>query len=239
MEQATTTIDVRLNDNRITVPVYKASSYTKASADKFVKDFSKRIQLDTSNMEVIYYQNEGVYWIGENRSHNIWFQNLDGSYSYTDFSSFDEDKEPKDVNEGTLKENATKFGIDIPQDAHFQKVETGTYKWIVDKKVRGNQLIDGSLSVSYYNDNTVKRIENQLITYDKVGDVQIKSEQEAYKEILDGKFKYYSENKMIKTLHIHKFELSYYLDSKGYYQPIYAFHSTVDGTDNTILIPGI
>ena len=42
--------------------------------------------------------------------------------------------------------------------------------------------------VSYYNDNTVKRIENQLITYDKVRDVQIKSEQEAYKEILDGKF---------------------------------------------------
>ncbi|MEH7239396.1 VanZ family protein [Bacillus sp. JJ1562] len=239
MAQATTTIDVQLNDNRITVPVYKASSYTKASADKFVKDFSKRIQLDTSNMEVIYYQNEGVYWIGENRSHNIWFQNLDGSYSYTDFSSFDEDKEPKDVDEGALKENATKFGIDIPKDAHFQKVETGSYKWTVDKKVRGNQLIDGSLSVSYYNDNTVKRIENQLLTYEKVRDVQIKSEQEAYKEILDGKINFYSENKMIKTLHIHKIEVSYYLDSKGYYQPIYAFHSTVDGTDNTILIPGI
>ena len=152
--------------------------------------------------------------------------------SYTDFSSFDEDKEPKDVDEETLKENVTKFGIDIPQDAHFQKVETGTYKWTVDKKVRENQLIDGSLSVNYYNDNTVKRIENQLITYDKVRDIQIKSEQEAYKEILDGKFKYYSENKMIKTLHIHKIEVSYYLDSKGYYQPVYAFHSTVDGTDN-------
>ena len=29
MTQATTTIDVQLNDNRITVPVYKAPSYTK------------------------------------------------------------------------------------------------------------------------------------------------------------------------------------------------------------------
>ena len=54
-----------------------------------------------------------------------------------------------------------------------------------------------------------------------------------------GNFKYYSENKMIETLHIHKVEVSYYLDSKGYYQPVYAFQSTVDGMDMTILIPGI
>ena len=167
-------------------------------------------------------QNEGIYWIGDERSYNIWFRFLDGSYSYTDFSSFDEDKEPKDVDEETLKENVTKFGIDIPQDSHFQKVETGTYEWTVDKKVIENQLIDGSLTVNYYNDDTVKGIKNQLITYDKVRDIQIKSEQEAYKEILDGKFQYYSENKMIKTLHIHKVEVSYYLDSKGYYQPVYA-----------------
>ena len=79
----------------------------------------------------------------------------------------------------------------------------------------------------------MKRIENQLITYDKVRDVQIKSEQEAYKEILDGKFQYYSENKMIETLHIDKVEVSYYLDSKGYYQPVYAFHCTVDGMEKT------
>ena len=74
----------------------------------------------------------------------------------TDFSSFDDNIKPKDVDEETLKENLTKFGIDIPQDANFQKVDTGVYEWTVDKKVRENQLIDGSLTVSYYNDHTVK-----------------------------------------------------------------------------------
>ena len=167
------------------------------------------------------------------------FQFLDGSYSYTDFSIFDEDIEPKDVDEETLKENLTKFGIDIPQDTHFQKVDTGMYEWTVDKKVIENQLIDGSLTANYYNDHTVKEIENQLITYDKVRDVQIKSEQEAYKEILEGKFQIFAENKMIDTLQIHKVEVSYYLDSKGYYQPVYAFQSTVDGMDMIILVPGI
>ena len=62
------------------------------------------------------------------------FQFLDGSYSYTDFSSFDEDIEPKDVDEETLKEKLTVFGIDIPQDTHFKKVNTGAFKWTVDKK---------------------------------------------------------------------------------------------------------
>lgn len=239
MTQATTTIDVQPSDNRITIPVYKAPSYTKDVADEFVLDFFKRMKLDTSYMEVISYQNENIYWIGHDRSHNMWFRFLDGSYRYTDFSSFDEYKEQKDVDEETLKENLTTFGIDIPQDSQFQKVDTGTYEWTIDKKVIENQLIDGSLTVDYYNDETVKRIDNQLITYDKVRDVQMKSEQEAYKEILDGEFQHYSENKLIKTLHTHKVEVSYHLDSKGYYQPVYAFYSTVDGMDMTILIPGI
>ncbi|WP_186673783.1 VanZ family protein [Sporosarcina sp. BP05] len=239
MTNATITMEAQLDDTRRTVPIYKAPSYSKPYANEFVIEFFKRMHLDTSGMEIISYPVEGIYWIRHERSHNIWFRYLDGSYSYTDFSSHDEDKKPKDVDEETLKENLTKFGIDIPQDSDFQKVDTGIYEWTVDKMVIENQLLDGSLTVNYYNDNTVKRIDNQLVTYDKVRDIQIKSEQEVYKEILDGKFKYYSENKMMKILHIHKIEVSYYLDSKGYYQPVYAFHSTVDGMDMTILIPGI
>lgn len=239
MTQASITMDVQPNDNRISVPVYKAPSYSKGAADEFVIDFFEKMNLDTSDMEVISYPDEGVYWIREEKSHNIWFRLLDGSYDYTDFSTFDEDVEPKDVEEETLKEELTKFGIDISKDLHFQKVDVGVYEWIVDKKTTGNQLMDGALTVSYYSDDTVKSIYNRLITYDKVRAIQIKSEQEAYMEILDGAFQHYSENKRIETLHIHKVELSYYLDSKGFYQPVYAFNSTVDGIDKTILIPGI
>lgn len=237
--QATITRDIQLNENRMAVPVYKAPSYTKDTADEFILTFFERINLDTSNTEVISYQNESLHWLGEERSHSIWFRFLDGSYDYTDFSSFREDKGPEDVDEETLKEKVRQFGIDLPQDAHFQKVDTGTYEWMVDKKEIENQLVDGFLTVTYYNDDTVKSIANRLITYEKVRDVQIKSEQEAYEEILKGKFQYYSENKRIETLHIDQVEVSYHLDSKGYYQPVYAFHSTVDGVDTIILIPGI
>ncbi|MEK5391484.1 VanZ family protein [Margalitia sp. FSL K6-0131] len=237
--QAKITLDGQLDDQRKTVPIYKAPSYTKVTAEKFVRDFFDRMSIDTSDMEVILYPDEGFYRINGEKSYNISFRFLDGSYNFTDFSSFDNDKKLKDADQETLKENLTKYGIDIPQDSQFQKTKVGTYKWTVDKKVRGNQLIDGSLGVTYYNDDTVKGMDNQLITYDKVRDVQIKSEQEAYKEVLNGKFQLYPENTKIKTLKIHKVEVSYYLDSKGFYQPVYAFQSTVNGMDRTILIPGI
>lgn len=236
--RATISIDEQLDDHKKTVPIYKAPSYKKTDADQFVTNFFKRINLDPSNMEVISYQNEGVYWIRGEKDYNIWFQFLDGSYRYTDFTSFDDNIEPKEADEDTLKENVKKFGIDIPPNSHFRRVNPGTYEWTVGKKVVKNQLVDGSLTVNYYSDDTVKSIVNQLITYDKVRDIRIKSPKEAYKEILDGKFQYYGEYKMIKTLQIHKVEISYYLDSKGFYQPVYAFKSTINGMKKTILIPG-
>ena len=239
MTDATITMDVQLDDQRTNVPVYKAPSYTKTTANEFVIDFFEKINLDTVDMETIFYQNVGIYWIRNERSHNISFHYLDGSYSYTDFSSHDEGKEPQDTDEEALKEKLMEFDIAIPQDLHFQQVATGTYEWAIANKVLGNQLINGYVTVNYYNDDTVKRIDHQLITYDKVRDVEIKSEQEAYQELLDGKFTYYAESGGLENLHIEKVEISYELDSKGYYQPVYAFQGTADGIEKTILIPGI
>jgi glycopeptide antibiotics resistance protein len=239
MTQAAITTDLQLDQYRPTVPLYKAPSYTKAAGDDFVVDFYARMNLDSSDMEVIYYQNEGIYWIRNNGSHSIWFYRLDGSYSYTDFSSFEEGIDPKDADEETLKEALTHLGMDIPQDAAFQKVDNGTYKWTVEKREVTNQLIDGELSVSYYSDDTIKEITNQLITYDKVKDVQIKSIKEAYQQIVEGDFRYFTENKKIQKVHVHNVEISYQLDTKGYYQPLYVFDCTVDGEESSILIPGM
>lgn len=144
LTQATITLDIQLDDNRTTAPVYKAPTYTKAAANEFVLEFFEKINVDTSNMEIISYQNENIYWVREGKSHNIWFNFLDGSYRYTDFSSFVEGMEPKDVEEETLLENLIQFGIHIPQDSLFQKADTGSYEWTADKKVIENQLIDGA-----------------------------------------------------------------------------------------------
>ena len=239
MKKVSLISDVEFNDKIATSPIYKAPSYTKVEADAFANTFYKRIDVDTADIEDISYPDQGIYRSSGEKSYDLWFQFLDGSYSFTDFSLFDEGIEPEDLDEESLKESLVKFGIDIQKDLKFQKVDTGLYEWIVDKKEIGNQLIDGSLKVTYYNDRTVKEIENQLITYEKVKDVQIKSEQDAFEEILKGKFQISSENNNIDTLQVHRVRVSYYLDSKGYFQPIYVFQSTLDGSNMTILVPAI
>lgn len=70
-------------------------------------------------------------------------------------------------------------------------------------------------------------------------DIEIKSEKEASQEILDGKFQFNSEIGKVEGLHIYKVDLDYFLDSKGFYQPDYAFESKVNGIDQIIRIPGI
>lgn len=239
MGQADITTDVNFNNKSLNVPIYKAPSFTKDAADEFVRNFFEKMQIDTSNMEDISYPDEGMYRIFGENSYDLSFLFLDGSYRFLDFSILDDGIKPQDADEETLAASLSKFGVEIPQEAKFQKVDTGIYEWTVDNKTKGSQLIDGVLTVNYYSDHTVKEFWDQLITYDKVKDVQIKSEQEAYHEVLKGKFQFFSGNDKIDTLQIHKVEISYFLDSKGYYQPVYAFESTLNGMDMTILVPGM
>lgn len=168
--------------------------------------------------------------------YGIFFEYIDGSYS---FISHNPERKRADTDEESLKEHLVKFGFEIPEDAHFQRVDTGIYTWKADKIMKGNKLIDGTLTVDYNHDDTVGWINNKIVIYEKVRDVEIKSGQEAYQEILDGKFTGYTKNKKLESLHIEKVELSYYLDSKGFYQPVYAFYGAWDGEDTTILIPGM
>lgn len=239
MSQATMVSNVSLGDNRVTVPIYKAPSYQKADADNFVQHFFEQLDVNKAEIDDISYPDLGYYRVHGEKSYSLSFYFLDGSYNFLDFSSSDDNIEPRQADEKKLKENLEKLGITIPSNAQFQQIDIGTYEWTVNKHISGNQLTNGSLTVFYYNDNTVKEINNQLITYEKVRDVEIKSEREVYEEILKGKFQFYVENSKIESLHVNQIEVSYYLDSKGYYQPVYSINITVDGINTDIFVPGI
>ena len=60
------------------------------------------------------------------------------------------------------------------------------------------------------------------------------SEEEAYDQILDGKFHWYGEEP--GELILGDVSLVYQIDSKGFYQPVYSFQVSGD-TESTILIP--
>lgn len=234
MNEVKTTLNIELSKDE-SLPIYKATTFAKDFAREFAMDFLKKMKIDESDVEVITYDESAVYKIGK---YNLSLNYVDGSYSFTDFSRFDEGAEPLEANEDFLRNNLKQFGITVPDGATFKKRDDGSYEWSVDNKINGDQLINGGLSCMAYKDGTIKDINNHIITYKKVRNVPVKSEMEAYQELLDGKFHMFLKDK-IETIEIHAIELEYDLDSKGFYQPVYFFDCKINGSEYPIFIPAM
>ena len=235
MEDAQVSTTIMFNDEKPIATVYKAPSLTKDEAQQKAYDIFKEMNVDTSSIEIIDYQNEANYRYHGEPSYFIWLHFLDGSYEMTDFSSFD--VELADIDEQTLTSSLQKMGVTIPDTAQFERTDVGRYEWKINQFEDDNQLIEGTLNVAYYQDQTIKNVENKIVKYEKVREIKLKSEQQAYNELLEGKFKTYDKN--IKELQIQQVKLAYELDSKGFYQPIYEFSGTINGEKSVISIPGI
>lgn len=223
------------------VPIYRAPIYDVNSGEAFFVDFLKHKNID-SEIEVDPYTDMAIYWSRGEPSYSMWFDYHGGSYQYSDFSVFDVGIERGQTDEANLRKILANFAIVIPDEAIFSVADDGitegTYEWLIENKVDGESITNGKLTVDYYNDDSVKQIDNQIITYQKVNDVSIKSHEEAYQELADGKFNL-NWPKDVRTIKIEDVTLVYMLDTKGFYQPIYNFSSKVDGADTIISIPAI
>ena len=235
MDDTNVSTTIIFNDEPPLATVYKAPSLTKGEAQQKAYEIFREIKIDTSSIEIIDYQNEANYRYHGEPSYFIWLHFLDGSYEITDFSSFDVELE--DTDEQTLTFYLQEMGITIPETAQFERTDVGRYEWKINQFETDNQLIDGTLTVAYYQDKTIKSVVNNIIEYEKVKEVKLKSEQQAYNELLDGKFKVYDKN--IKEMQIQQVKLAYELDSKGFYQPTYVFSGTINGEMSMVYIPGI
>lgn len=106
--------------------------------------------------------------------------------------------------------------------------------------LQGDNLINGNLRCTYYEDGIIKDIVNNLVEYEKVMRKEIMSQEDAYNQILQGKFQYneyYLKN--IKSITTNNIKLVYLLDSKGYFVPTYAFESKINNQDAEINIKAV
>lgn len=236
--------EVFLNDNKYNiskVPIYKTNTYDIESGQGFFTNFLKSKHIE-EEIQVDPYNDMAIYWSRGEPSYNMWFYFNGGSYKYKDFSSFDEGIERTDAEIETVIKELEKFNIVIPDSAIFFRStdvnETGIFVWTVENYVDGDYITNGQLSVEYYNDDSIKGINNRIIRYKRIKDVTIKNKEEAYEELKKGKFNFYKPEH-INKIEVEEISLSYMLDSKGFYQPIYNFKVKVDGANNNILIPAI
>lgn len=231
-------LNATLNDDKDSVPIYKAPVYTEGEAIQWVNAFFTRLGIDVSNIEIDAYNDNSLFWRRGEPTYNAWFRYLGGTYSFADFSRFNEKIEPMNIERDKLIDTLSDFGIDILEEAEFIAQNTGSYQWKVEKVVDGDTLLDGTITCTYFNDHTIKEINNHLITYKRVKEVSIKTEKEAFDELVTGKFRYFDVDG-IKDITIENISLDYILDTKGFYQPVYSFASNIDGNEYHIIIPAI
>lgn len=135
-----------------------------------------------------------------------------------------------------------KLGIELPENADFEEITNkhSPYTFTVNMKIQGSHLLNGSLQCAYYEDGTVKNVTNRIVTYDKVKEIEMISEETAYNEILAGHFQY-GEAYMgkLESIVIKDIEVQYVLDSKGYFVPVYAFSAEINQHETTIYIRAI
>lgn len=241
MKNATVESMVTFSAETQTMPIYHKKKLMEADTKEMATQFFKSLGTEINEDETDLYEDTAIY---KANGYSLWIDYKDGTYSYTDFSEFS-DGEILPVKHGENRESIEKalkkFGIELPENAKFEEIEENhsPYTFTVDMEIQGDQLQNGNLQCSYYEDGTIKNITNRIITYNKAKEKEIISQESAYHEILNGHFLYSRALEKPESIMIKNVELQYALDSKGYYVPVYAFETEINSQETIIYIKAI
>lgn len=172
---------------------------------------------DVYDDTTIYHSSEGNYslWV-YSTGLRTWYSNFD--------EMSDSNKEGLDYQE--VKDLLKDFNINLPEKADFVDNGGGDYTISLDMAELDGIYLDGELSCTINDKGIISDFRNHIISYKKYKEYEIISEKEAYDKLLNGEFRddFIEKNSEIEIKNI---KLSYVIDSKGFYQPVYKF--TVEG----------
>lgn len=235
------TISCELSDDEATVTIYHLEPPSREECEAFGRAFLENAGVE--QVDVTFY-NEEVYLREYHGSRflEVWY--LDGSYDYYDWNDFDF-MEPTfaEADEQTLRDLLSDFGIEMPEIAELTPEEDGYYCFTVDRSVSGDTMIDGTLRCALEAEYGLREIENGLRTFTRYSDASILSQQEAVERVKEGWLFSGDWFERVKPgkIEILSCELSYRVDTKGYYQPVYLIELASPDTNyaETVLIPAM
>lgn len=221
--------------------VYEMNTLTVEETELFATRFFENLgtTLDESRNDI--YENTAVYWAED--GYNIWIDYKGGTYSMTDFNTaFPEENKPHalqvtDASKETILNTLYKYGIEIPQDAVFSYSPDGGYIFTVDLFELDGIIYDGTLKCVYYDNGKFSNIRNDIRQLKAYKEFDICSENEAYEQILAGKFLGIAYESA--KIELGQVSLDYLPDTKGFYQPVYSFAARVEGEEHRLQIPAI
>lgn len=242
--------EIELSEERTNKSVYHIETLNKEQTRQIAENLFDKLDKKIDEDEIMVEQTHVAYYTpGRHGDENvdtvyhIMINYVGGSYSWHGGNNvkFENGEvkflsKIKDASREEIENALLKYGIQVPENSIFELNKKDEYVFSVDMQEQGDKLIDGQIKCVYYENKLLTSVYNEILTYDKVGEKEIISEEEAYKEILEGKFKYWED---VKSVSIKNVQLEYKLDSKGYYVPIYKFDVLLNGNKSTIYIKAI
>lgn len=268
MSQAEVSLNTEISEEEHTADIYKLPVASREETLEFANEFLSHTGAQVDEKHNDFYDDTAVYRSTDG-NYSLWVDYAGMSVDYTDFSKYTEDGPVQGKTGCSLEElleALEKFGIVIPDAGQqggetdtkeegeagsgtkwksefleFTELENGQYEIAVDMYQEGDCLVNGTLTCEYTADEKLVSIRNHILTYEKTGSCTVISEQQAYEKIQEGKFYgiYLNDNETLESIEVEAVKPSYYLDSKGYYQPIYEFTVLINGEEGSILIPAM
>lgn len=245
MKQIKLKSECQFSDKVETVPIYKSVLGTVEQEKETANNIFKKLGATMDESGTLFYDGTTIFYASGKESadqYHIWVNAKGLTYSFTDFSAYDEGiTTSENADEKTIRKALKKLGVNVSEESEFAEQGEGRYKFTVAMEQDGEYITDGTLTCGYYSDGTIKDIENNILRCKKYRDGEILSEAEAYKKIKEGRFQAVLSEKKQAEWVIQKVELRYELDSKGYYQPVYRFiYTTGENEDEGwITIPAL
>ena len=236
------TSDVELSDVSEKVMVYKTDILTTSDTKELAESlFEKQgTRLDIKNEDV--YENRALYH-SENGELSVWVAYKGGTFYFTNYDKLFESQDEKEKGAALEREELVKKlreqGFFVPEKNELVAKSQNTYLLSVDCVIEKGKIYDGFLKCTYYEDGSFGNIEYNILQLEEYKEFSIISQEEAYKKLQNGEFSYYRKDDTILDVRVQQVELSYELDTKGFYQPVYQFEVIVDDLWTTITIPAI
>lgn len=238
MSKVNVSTDINIDDKSKKADVYKAYIGSKEDAINLGnKIFSKvNSKIDESKNDEY---DETIIFKDENEDYNLWVDYKGLTTWFSDYTQFDS-KGKENLTYEEVKTLLSKFGIELPKKANFEDNGKGNYSISLEMVKYKDNYLDGQLTCEISENNTISNFNNKIISYKPYKEYNILSLKDAYDKILKGEFRLNNVLRKDSNMNVTNAKLTYVLDSKGFYQPVYNFTANIDGEKNhNIYIPAL
>lgn len=221
------------------LPVYQVRMKTKEQVEAQAESFLAGIGAELDKSQTDAYENT-VFCYSPDRQYHMQVKYAGGTYYFTDFNLSKEAERVEDATESEVREALKNYGSSLPAAASFENGSDGIYTFKLAQYTEDGIFYDGVLSCTYCDNGRLSRINNGIVTGTFYKYFEVISEKEAYERLCAGKFvnSLYSAGTVLKG-EIGPARLSYRIDSKGFYQPVYEFGAVINETECSFVVPAV